>query len=455
VLEVVDREKPLGVIVQLGGQTPLKLTHGLEAAGVPILGTSPDAIDIAEDRRRFDEIARRLGIRQPENGTATSVAEATRIAGRIGYPVLVRPSYVLGGRAMEIVYDETQLGEYFARAVRVSEERPVLIDSFLEDAFEADVDAIADGQRVVIGGVMQHIEDAGIHSGDSACVLPPYLITERNVQAMREHTVALAQALGVRGLINVQYAIKHDVVYVLEVNPRASRTIPFVSKAIGMPLASFAARVMVGETLEEIGFTEEVVPPFVAVKEAVFPFKKFREFDPILGPEMRSTGEVMGISDSFGSAFAKAQLAAENGLPTKGTIFMTVNDSDKPTATPIARRFHELGFRITATEGTARYFRARGIPTERVYKVHEGRPHAIDMIVNGQVQLLINTPLGKHAQRDDYTIRQAAIAHGVPYTTTLSAASAACDAVLSLRSREASVRSLQEWHELLRSGVGV
>jgi carbamoyl-phosphate synthase large subunit len=455
VLEVVDREKPLGVIVQLGGQTPLKLTHGLEAAGVPILGTSPDAIDIAEDRRRFDEIARRLGIRQPENGTATSVAEATRIAGRIGYPVLVRPSYVLGGRAMEIVYDEAQLSEYFGRAVRVSEERPVLIDSFLEDAFEADVDAIADGQRVVIGGVMQHIEDAGIHSGDSACVLPPYLITERNVQTMREYTVALAEALGVRGLINVQYAIKHDVVYVLEVNPRASRTIPFVSKAIGVPLASYAARVMAGETLDEIGFTEEIVPPYVAVKEAVFPFKKFREFDPILGPEMRSTGEVMGISDSFGSAFAKAQLAAENGLPTKGTIFMTVNDSDKPTATPIARRFHELGFRITATEGTARYFRARGIPTERVYKVHEGRPHAIDMIVNGQVQLLINTPLGKHAQRDDYTIRQAAIAHGVPYTTTLSAASAACDAVLSLRSREASVRSLQEWHELLRSGVGV
>ncbi|HWJ21592.1 MAG TPA: carbamoyl-phosphate synthase large subunit, partial [Gemmatimonadaceae bacterium] len=455
VLEVVDREQPIGVIVQLGGQTPLKLTHGLEAAGVRILGTSPDAIDTAEDRRRFDEIARRLGIRQPDNGTATSVGEATEIAGRIGYPVLVRPSYVLGGRAMEIVYDETQLTEYFARAVRVSEERPVLIDSFLEDAFEADVDAIADGQRVVIGGVMQHIEDAGIHSGDSACVLPPYLITERNVQTMREYTVALAEALGVRGLINVQYAVKHDVVYVLEVNPRASRTIPFVSKAIGVPLASYAARVMAGETLDEIGFTEEVVPPYVAVKEAVFPFKKFREFDPILGPEMRSTGEVMGISDSFGSAFAKAQLAADNGLPTSGTIFMTVNDSDKPTATPIARRFHELGFKIMATDGTARYLRARGIPVERVFKVHEGRPHAIDLVVNHEVQLLINTPLGKHAQKDDYTIRQAAIAHGVPYTTTLSAAGAACDAVLSLRSREASVRSLQEWHELLRSGVVV
>ncbi|HET7450586.1 MAG TPA: carbamoyl-phosphate synthase large subunit [Gaiellaceae bacterium] len=455
VLEVVDREQPIGVIVQLGGQTPLKLTRGLEAAGVKILGTSPDAIDTAEDRRRFDAIARKLGIRQPENGTATSPEEAAEIAGRIGYPVLVRPSYVLGGRAMEIVYDDDQLAEYFGRAVRVSEERPVLIDSFLEDAFEADVDAIADGRRVVIGGVMQHIEDAGIHSGDSACVLPPYLINERNVQTMRDHTVALAEALGVRGLINVQYAIKHDVVYVLEVNPRASRTIPFVSKAIGVPLASYAARVMAGETLDEIGFTEEIIPPYVAVKEAVFPFKKFREFDPILGPEMRSTGEVMGISDSFGSAFAKAQLSADNALPTEGTIFITVNDSDKPTVTSIARRFHELGFRITATDGTARYLRARGIPAERVFKVHEGRPHAIDMIVNREVQLLINTPLGKHAQRDDYTMRQAAIANGVAYTTTLSAASAASDAVLSLRSREASVRSLQEWHELLRSSASV
>jgi len=451
VLEIVDRERPEGVIVQLGGQTPLKLTRGLEEAGVRILGTSPDAIDAAEDRRRFDEIARRVGIRQPENGTATSVGDACAVAARIGYPVLVRPSYVLGGRAMQIVYDEPQLTEYFATAARVSEERPVLIDRFLEDAYEADVDAIADEHRVVIGGVMQHIEDAGIHSGDSACVLPPYLIDERHVETMREHTVALARALGVRGLINVQYAIKHDVVYVLEVNPRASRTIPFVSKTIGVPLASIAARVMAGETLEGIGFTEEVVPPYVAVKEAVFPFKKFREFDPILGPEMRSTGEVMGISDSFGSAFAKAQISADNALPDSGALFLTVNDPDKPTATPIARRFHELGFRILATEGTARYLRARGVPAERVFKVHEGRPHAIDLVVNGQVQLLINTPLGKHAQRDDYTIRQAAIAHGVPYTTTLSAASAACDAVLSLRSRRPSVRSLQEWHQLLRA----
>jgi len=451
VLEIVDREQPLGVIVQLGGQTPLKLTRGLEAAGVRILGTSPDAIDVAEDRRRFDAIARELGIRQPENGTATGVDEAVEIAGRIGYPVLVRPSYVLGGRAMEIVYDAPSLREYFARAVQVSEERPVLIDRFLEDAFEADVDAVSDGTRVVIGGVMQHIEDAGIHSGDSACVLPPYLIREHDVETMREHTGALARALGVVGLINVQYAIRDGIVYVLEVNPRASRTIPFVSKAVGVPLASIAARVMAGETLEEVGFTEEVVPAFVSVKEAVFPFKKFREFDPILGPEMRSTGEVMGMSDSFGSAFAKAQLAAENGLPRSGAIFVTVNDSDKPNVTPIARRFHEMGFRLLATRGTARYFRSRGVPAERVFKVHEGRPHAVDLIVNGEVQLLINTPLGKHAQRDDYTIRQAAIAHRVPYTTTLSAAGAACDAVLSLRSRQPAVRSLQEWHEMLRA----
>jgi carbamoyl-phosphate synthase large subunit len=451
VLEVVAREQPVGVVVQLGGQTPLKLTRPLEAAGVPILGTSPDAIDVAEDRKRFDAVARDLGIRQPENGTATGVDEAVAIAERIGYPVLVRPSYVLGGRAMEIVYDAASLREYFTRAVQVSEERPVLIDRFLEDAFEADVDAVSDGERVVIGGVMQHIEDAGIHSGDSACVLPPYLIDERDLETMRAHTVALARALNVVGLINVQFAVKNGVVYVLEVNPRASRTVPFVSKATGVPLASVAARVMLGETLESAGFTEEVRPAFVSVKEAVFPFRKFREFDPILGPEMRSTGEVMGIADSFGAAFAKAQLAADNGLPLGGAVFVTVNDSDKANATPIVRRFHELGFRILATRGTANYLQRRGIPVERVFKVHEGRPHAIDLVVNGEVQLLINTPLGKHAQRDDYTIRQAAIAHRVPYTTTLSAAGAACDALLSLRSRPLTVRSLQEWHELLRA----
>jgi carbamoyl-phosphate synthase large subunit len=445
VLEIVQREQPEGVIVQLGGQTPLKLTRPLEAAGVRILGTSPDAIDIAEDRRRFEKIARELGLAQPPNGTATSLEEALEAANRIGYPVLVRPSYVLGGRAMQIVYDEESLRHYFATAVRVSEERPVLVDRFLEDAFECDVDALSDGNRVVIGGIMQHIEDAGIHSGDSACVLPPYLIGEKDMQAMREQTVALASALGVVGLINVQYAIKNGVVYVLEVNPRASRTIPFVSKAIGVPLASLAARVMIGETLDEIGFTEEIVPPYVSVKEAVFPFNKFAGTDPILGPEMRSTGECMGISDSFGSAFAKSQLAASNGLPLEGSVLITVVDSDKPTVTPIARRFHEMGFQVLATGGTADYLRARGVPTRRVFKVHAGRPNCLDMIVNRDVQLLINTPMGKHAQVDDYLLRQAAIVNRVSYTTTMSAASAACDAILALRSRRPTVRSVQEW----------
>jgi carbamoyl-phosphate synthase large subunit len=449
VLEIVEREQPDGVIVQLGGQTPLKLTRRLEAAGVRILGTTPDAIDIAEDRRRFDKIARELGLTQPANGTATSVEEALDAAQRIGYPVLVRPSYVLGGRAMQIVYDPPSLQEYFATAARVSEERPVLIDRFLEDAFECDVDAISDGTRVVIGGIMQHIEDAGIHSGDSACVLPPYLVGAEDMQAMREQTVSLALALGVVGLINVQYAIKNGVVYVLEVNPRASRTIPFVSKAIGVPLASLAARVMAGETQDDVGLLEEVVPPYVSVKEAVFPFNKFPGTDPVLGPEMRSTGEVMGISDSFGAAFAKSQLAASNGLPLEGVVLITVTDSDKPTVTPIARRFHEMGFRVVATAGTAAYLRARGIPADRIFKVHEGRPNCLDMIVNRDAKLLINTPLGKHAQVDDYLLRQAAIVNRVSYTTTMSAANAASDAILSLRSRKPTVRCLQEWHAML------
>jgi carbamoyl-phosphate synthase large subunit len=455
VLEIVEREKPLGVIVQLGGQTPLKLTRPLEAAGVNILGTTPDAIDIAEDRRRFEAIARKLGVLQPPNGTATSVDEAVAVAARVGYPVLVRPSYVLGGRAMEIVYDEPSLREYFVRAVRVSEDRPVLVDRFLEDAFEADVDAISDGKRVVIGGIMQHIEEAGIHSGDSACVLPPYLIGEKDLETMRRHTVSFAEALGVVGLINVQYAIKDRVVYVIEVNPRASRTIPFISKATGVPLASAAARVMLGESLEAAGVTEEIVPPYISVKEAVLPFSKFRESDPILGPEMRSTGEVMGIADSFGAAYAKAQMGADNTLPTSGAILITVNDPDKPTVTPIARRIHAMGFRILATPGTATYLRARGIPADTVMKLHEGRPNAIDFIVNGEVHLLINTPLGKHAQQDDYTMRQAAVAHRVPYTTTMSAANAACDAILALRFRSLSVSSLQEWHEQTKKLEGV
>ncbi|MFN8979938.1 MAG: carbamoyl-phosphate synthase large subunit [Gemmatimonadaceae bacterium] len=449
VLEIVQREQPEGVIVQLGGQTPLKLTRPLEAAGVTILGTSPDAIDAAEDRRRFEVIARELGIAQPANGTATSVDEAVAIADRIGYPVLVRPSYVLGGRAMEIVHDAASLRDYFERAARVSEDRPVLVDRFLEDAFEADVDALSDGTHVVIGAVMEHIESAGIHSGDSACVLPPYLIPPAAVEQMKAHTVAFAKKLGVVGLINVQYAYKDGQVYVIEVNPRASRTAPFVSKAIGVSLPSVAARLMLGETLADVGFTEEIMPPYISVKEAVFPFNKFREFDPVLSPEMRSTGEVMGIDDDFGMAFLKSQIAADNALPREGAVFFTVNDADKPAAARLAGRFHELGFTVCATSGTAAFFRAQGIPVTSVLKVHEGRPHGVDMILNGEVQLLVNTPLGKHAQVDDEKLRQAAISNRVPYTTTLTAASAAVEAIAARRTREPGVRSLQEWHEIL------
>ncbi len=450
VLEIVHVEQPLGVVVQLGGQTPLRLARGLEREGVRILGTSPEAIDVAEDRGRFEAVTRELKVAQPPSGVAHSVEQAVAVAARVGYPVLVRPSYVLGGRAMEIVYDDTSLRSYFDRAARVAPEHPVLIDSFLEDAFEADVDAIADGTRCVIGGVMQHIEDAGIHSGDSACVLPPYLITETQVEEMRGHTRAFAERLGVVGLLNVQFAIKDGIVYVLEVNPRGSRTVPFVSKTTGVPLASLAAAIMVGKTLDDLGLHDDVLQPYVAVKEAVFPFSKLPGVDLILGPEMRSTGEVMGIADSFGMAFAKAQISAEGALPLEGAVFVTVNDHDKANLVPIARRFHGLGFRMLGTEGTARYLRARGIPTERVLKVHEGRPNAIDLLVSGRIQLLINTPLGKLTQRDDYAIRQAALQHRVPYTTTLSAASAACDAIIALRSRAGEVRPLQEWHALAR-----
>jgi len=456
VIEIVEREQPLGVVVQLGGQTPLRLTKRLEAAGVKILGTSPDAIDIAEDRRRFEQIARELNITQPPAGTATSTDEAVEVAARVGYPVLVRPSYVLGGRAMEIVYDEASLRAYFHKAARVAPEHPVLIDRFLEDAFEADVDAIADGTQCVIGGVMQHIEDAGIHSGDSACVLPPYLIGEREVEEMRRHTRALAQALGVVGLINVQYAVKDGVVYCLEVNPRGSRTVPFVSKATGVSLARLAAGVMVGRTLESLGYTEEIELQYVAVKEAVFPFTKLAGVDTLLGPEMRSTGEVMGVADSFGWAFAKAQIAADGALPLHGALMVTVNNRDKPTVTPIARRFHELGFQLFATEGTARYLTKRGVPCEKVLKVFEGRPNAVDLIVGGRVQLLINTPLGKYSQRDDYELRRAALMHRVPYTTTMSAASAACEAIIARRSSSGDVMSLQERYErrLTAGGAG-
>jgi len=444
VLEIVRLEQPEGVIVQLGGQTPLKLAWALNELGVPILGTPVDSIDAAEDRERFEELARRLGVQQPPNGTATGVEQAVEIAGRIGYPVLVRPSYVLGGRGMEIVYDERSLRDYFVRAVEVSHERPVLIDRFLEDAFEADVDALCDGETVVIGGLMQHIEEAGVHSGDSACVLPPYLLGDREIREMREHTRRFALELGVVGLINVQYAILQGVVYVLEVNPRASRTVPFVSKATGVPLARIAARLMGGEKLASFGLPDEIPVGGVAVKESVFPFNKMPGVDPLLGPEMRSTGEAMGFDDSFGMAFAKAQTSAGMELPREGGVVITVNDRDKPTVTPIARRLHDMGFRILATDGTARYLRTRGIPCERVFKVGEGRPNVVDHMISGGVELFVNTPLGKKSQYDDYAARRAAIAHGVPYITTMSAAAAAVDAIAALWGRPREVKSIQE-----------
>ncbi len=444
VIEIVEREKPVGVVVQLGGQTPLALAQGLAEAGAPILGTPVDAIDRAEDRERFERLCRRIGAAVPPNGTAASVEEAVEVGRRIGYPVLMRPSYVLGGRAMHIAYDEAALRGYFARAAEAAPERPVLIDRFLEDAFEADVDALCDGIDVVIGGIMQHIEEAGVHSGDSACVLPPYLLTGAELDEMRELTRRFALELGVVGVMNVQYAIRDGRVHVLEVNPRASRTVPFVGKATGLPLARLAARVMAGERLADLGVCGEPSAPGVAVKEAVFPFNRF-DVDVLLGPEMRSTGEVMGFDDSFGMAFAKAQTSAGNHLPRDGgTLIVTVNDSDKPTATPLARRFHDLGFRILATSGTCAYLNRLGVPAERVFKVNEGRPNIVDLIVSGGVQLLVNTPLGKKSQYDDYTMRRAAVTNGVPYLTTVSAMTAACDAVIALRSRAPEVRSLQD-----------
>ena len=443
VIEIVRLEQPEGVIVQLGGQTPLKLAQPLDRLGVPILGTSVEAIDRAEDRERFEELARSLGIRQPPNGLATSMEQAAEIAERVGYPVLVRPSYVLGGRGMVIVYDEPQLRHYFATAASVSHERPVLIDRFLEDAFEADVDALCDGETVVIGGVMQHIEEAGIHSGDSAQVLPPYLLDDRHIEQMRESTRRFALELGVIGLINVQYAVYEGEVYVIEVNPRASRTVPFVSKATGVPLARIAARLMGGERLADFHLPEEIPVGGVAVKESVFPFNKL-EGDTVLGPEMRSTGEAMGFDDSFGMAFAKAQISAGMELPSGGNVIITVNDRDKRTVTPIARRLHDMGFRIQGTGGTAKYLRQRGIPCDAIFKVNEGRPNMADHIISGDVALLINTPLGKQSQYDDYTARRAAITYKVPYITTMSAAEAAVDAISALRSRTREVRSIQE-----------
>jgi len=443
VLEILYLERPKGVIVQLGGQTPLKLAKGLEEFGAPVLGTSVDAIDRAEDRDRFDEVCRIVGARTPDNGIATSEEEALRVAKRIGFPVLVRPSYVLGGRAMRIIYDEPSLQRYFEEAVKASPDRPVLIDSFLEDAFEADVDCLCDGTDVVIGGIMQHIEDAGVHSGDSACVLPPYLLSGDALEEIRDMTRKFALELGVVGLMNVQYAIRDGIVYVLEVNPRASRTIPFVSKATGVPLARLASRIMAGERLAELNVSEEPPVPGVAVKEAAFPFNRF-DVDVLLGPEMRSTGEVMGFDDSFGMAFAKAQVSAGNVLPESGRVIVTVNERDRETVTPMLRRLSDLGFELMATRGMHGYLTRLGVTAEMVYKVNEGRPNIVDHIVTGDIALLINTPLGKQSQYDDYAMRRAAITYGVPYLTTMSATSAAVDALIALRTTRREVRSLQE-----------
>jgi carbamoyl-phosphate synthase large subunit len=449
VLNIAERERPDGVIVQFGGQTPLKLAIPLEQVGVKILGTSPDAIDRAEDRERFKQLLQKLGLNQPANGTAASVSEALRIARQIGYPVLIRPSYVLGGRAMEIMYDDASLEDYMARAVQASPEHPVLVDKFLEDAIEMDVDALCDGREVVVGGIMEHIEEAGIHSGDSACSLPPRSVGKALLDEIRAQTAAMALELGVIGLINVQFAIKDGRTYVLEVNPRASRTVPFVSKAIGVPLAKLAAKIMVGMSLKELGFTEERVLRHVAVKEAVLPFVKFAGVDAVLGPEMKSTGEVMGIDREFGLAFAKSQVGANGVLPTEGTAFLSVRDKDKRQITPLARQLADLGFGLVATAGTAAALEAAGVVVKPVPKVIDGiRPHVVDRMKSGEISLVINTPEGQHARLDSYSIRRTAVSVGIPYFTTMAAAQAAVGAIRAVRQGKMGVKSLQEYHEI-------
>ena len=446
VLAIVEKERPEGVIVQFGGQTPLKLAVPLEQAGVPIIGTSPDAIDRAEDRERFAALLTHLGLRQPRNGTALTVDGAVEVARRIGYPVLVRPSYVLGGRAMEIVFDDEALRQYMDRAVEVGPGRPVLVDQFLEDAIELDVDAISDGETIVVGGVMEHIERAGVHSGDSACSLPANSVSAGVLAEVRRQTIALARELRVIGLMNIQFAVQGGEVFILEVNPRASRTVPFVSKVIGKPLAKLAARVMVGEKLAALGFTQEIVPVHVAVKEAVFPFAKFPGVDTLLGPEMKSTGEVMGIDTSFGVAFAKAQLAAGTVLPLEGTAFLSVEDADKASLVPVARRLAQAGFRLIATRGTAAFLNGQGVAVEGINKVQDGSPHAVDEIRNGRIHLVINTPKGSGAQRDSFPLRRAALEWKVPYFTTIAGAAAAAEGIDYLRREAIGVRSLQEYH---------
>ena len=446
VLNIIETEKPEGVIVQFGGQTPLKLAVPLEKEGVRILGTSPDSIDQAEDRKRFKELLHKLNLKQAESDTAMSVEEALAAAGKIGYPVMVRPSYVLGGRAMEIVYDEKSLHAYMQRAVKASPEHPVLIDKYLEDAIEVDVDAISDGLTVIIGGVMEHIEEAGIHSGDSACSLPPHSLSLQIVEEIKRQTKVLAKELNVIGLMNVQFAVKNTDIYILEVNPRASRTIPFVGKATGVPLAKMAAKVMVGETLRGLGLTEEKILHHIAVKEAVFPFDRFHGVDTILGPEMKSTGEVMGIDEDFGLAYGKSQIACGNGIPLSGKIFISLKDKDKPASVPIAKKLLDLGLSLIATRGTAGYLRDHGLAVEVINKVAEGRPHIVDLIKNSEIHFVINTVSGALAQKDSFSIRQSALQYKVPFTTTMSGARAVVNAIEMLKKKKVHIKSIQEYH---------
>ena len=444
VLEIVRLEKPVGVIVQFGGQTPLKLARALEAEGAPIIGTTPDAIDRAEDRERFQQMIDKLGLLQPMNATARSADEAEILAKKIGYPLVVRPSYVLGGRAMEIVYKQEELRQYMKTAVQVSDDSPVLLDFFLPNAIEMDVDAISDGDHVVIGAIMQHIEQAGIHSGDSACSLPPYSLSESVQNQMRDICKKMAQELGVRGLMNVQLALQDDKIYVIEVNPRASRTIPFVSKCIGTSLAKIAARCMVGQSLADQGFTKEIIPPYFSVKEAVFPFNKFPGIDPILGPEMKSTGEVMGVGQTFAEAYGKAELGASDEIPVSGTAFLSVRERDKHSVAELAKKLLDLDFRLVATKGTAAIIQQAGLEVELVNKVKEGRPHIVDMIKSDKINLIVNTTEGRQAISDSSTIRSSAEQHRVYYTTTMAGGNAVCEALEF--GGDIQVRSLQELH---------
>ncbi len=446
VMEIVRVERPDGVLVQYGGQTPLNLAVRLEAAGVQIIGTPPDAIDRTEDRRRFAEVVAKLGLLQPPNAIATSEAEAVAMAETVGYPIIVRPSYVLGGRAMEIVFDDAGLRHYMHHAVQASPDHPVLIDHFLQEAIEVDVDCLADGETVVIGGIMEHIEEAGVHSGDSSCCLPPYSLGSTVIDEIRRQTVAIAREIGVVGLMNVQYAVKGEAVYILEVNPRASRTVPFVSKATGRPLAKLGALAMVGRRLADLGVEAEIVPDHFAVKEAVFPFLRFPGADTVLGPEMKSTGEVMGIDADFACAVAKAQIAAGTALPVAGAVCLSVKDGDKEAVLPVARRFAELGFQIIATRGTTAFLRGRGVEAEEVHKVNEGRPHIVDRITNGDIQLVINTTSDAEDRRQSFSIRSSALRSGVPYFTTVAGVREAVKGVAALQRGELTVRPLQGYY---------